>query len=531
MSMFNNLFVGARLRSWLAGSCVLILLVGSGYIASDRQATAESASVSPTERPKQAGKQIVAEAKATPVRNAALSFSAGGVLAEVLVQLGDHVVPGQTLVRLDATRALASMAQAQAELARAQAHYHELLAAPTAEELAAAEAQVRQAEAQLRVTKGDVTAADVRAAEAQLHQAHAQSARLQAGASNTDLRTAAASLEEAEANLASQRDSLSAAKTIAQLQVDRAAQALVQAQSSYATSKSNWEYVDQTGRDPATPSVPDPAHPGKTKPSKLNDVQRQQYYDAYVQAEAGMHSAESALQEAKVAYDSARQAEVSGVDMATQRVSSAQANLDKLRAGADADQVAAAQAQVASAQANLGKLRGDQRGGALDAAQSAVDLARSNLDTLRSGASKGALAVAQAQVQSAQAALDLAQAVWAETELKAPFAGVVASMSLRSGEYVTPGIPIIRLADLSAWQIETEDLSEVSVVGIHEGACATISSDAIPDLELTGRVSHIEAYGENKQGDTIYKVLITPDQQDERLRWNMTTSVTITTTP
>jgi len=52
--------------------------------------------------------------------------------------------------------------------------------------------------------------------------------------------------------------------------------------------------------------------------------------------------------------------------------------------------------------------------------------------------------------------------------------------------------------------------------------------DAIPALELSGKVTHIKVLGENKQGDITYIVTVTPDRQDERLRWNMTASVAIT---
>ena len=80
---------------------------------------------------------------------------------------------------------------------------------------------------------------------------------------------------------------------------------------------------------------------------KVDDKQRQQYNDAFVQAEAATHGAEVAVTQAQVAYDAARQAEASGVQAAEQQVALAQTNLDKLRAGADADELAAAQPSLA----------------------------------------------------------------------------------------------------------------------------------------------------------------------------------------
>ena len=62
---------------------------------------------------------------------------------------------------------------------------------------------------------------------------------------------------------------------------------------------------------------------------------------------------------------------------------------------------------------------------------------------------------------------------------------------------------------------------------VREGAAATITFDALPGLELAGRVLQIRPLGENKQGDMTYTVVIQPDQLDDRLRWNMTAAVAI----
>jgi len=469
----------------------------------------------------------MAEAKVVPVRSAALSFEGGGVVEGVLVKVGDHVHAGQPLARLDVSLQRAGITEAEADLAQAQANYQDLLNGATPEEVTAAEAELRQAQAQLRTASGSVTSNDLRSAEAQLQQARAQLTRLAAGPKTTDVRALDAQLNLARANLQTERDRLSAAKTNAQLQMQQAADALIQAQASYATAKQNWQYIQDTGRDPINPWLGTDPHSGKKIPNKLSEAQRQQYHDALIQAEAAMHSAERAVQIAQVTYENARQAEVSGIQSAEQQVSNAQANLDKLRAGADPDQLAAAHAQVASSQANLEKLQGDQRGGTLAAAQAAVDVAQAKLDQIHAGASKSKLAIAQAQVQRAQAALDLAQAMLDARQLRAPFDGVVASVDLKVGEYSTPGAPTIRLADFSAWQIETDDLTERSVVNVRAGAPARITFDAVPGLELMGSVTRIDAFGQDKHGDTTYTVVIIPERQDERLRWNMTATVTI----
>ena len=95
------------------------------------------------------------------------------------------------------------------------------------------------------------------------------------------------------------------------------------------------------------------------------------------------------------------------------------------------------------------------------------------------------------------------------------------------GEYVAPGAPLIQLADLTTWQIETTDLTERDIVRVHTGSQAVVTLDAVPDLELRGTVSAIRPLGENRQGDIIYTVTIALERQDPRLRWNMTALVDV----
>jgi HlyD family secretion protein len=505
----------------IAVSVVVLLGIGVSAVLL-RGGGADSASQAPTAIPVVEEEQLVAEARVVPAQNVELSLPNGGVVAKLLVAEGDRVQAGQTLLQLDQARAQAEVAQAEAQLARAQAAFEQVGGGATPPEIAAAEAELRAAQAQLRQTEGNVTPADQAAAAAQLQQARAHLAELQAGSKSTDLRAAEATLAQSQANLTTQRDQLSAAKTNAQFQMEQHVNDLTKAQAEYATAKRNWDYAQETSKDPN--AVIDPTT-GKKTHLKLDDRQKQQYHDAYVQAEAAMHSADTAVQQAQVAYDAARHAEVSGIQVAEQQVAGAQASLDKLHTGADADDLAAARAQVASAQASLDKLRGEQRGGALDAAQASVDQAQASLDKLHTGASKYELAVAAAEVQSAQAALKLAQVALSETELRAPFAGVVAALNLKAGEYVAPGAPVVQVADLETWQLETTDLTELNIARVREDSQAAVTFDAIPDLELLGRVSHIRALGENKQGDITYTITIKLDRQDPRLRWNMTATV------
>ena len=94
-------------------------------------------------------------------------------------------------------------------------------------------------------------------------------------------------------------------------------------------------------------------------------------------------------------------------------------------------------------------------------------------------------------------------------------------------EQVTVVTPVVRLADTSNMQVEKTDLTDINIVDNKVGDPATITLDAIPGLEIAGKVSSIKGFGENRQGDIVYTVVVTLDKQDERLRWNMTAQVAI----
>lgn len=220
----------------------------------------------------------------------------------------------------------------------------------------------------------------------------------------------------------------------------------------------------------------------------------------------------------------------------------AQAARQKLFQGPDDSQLTAARADLANAQAALKQAQAayDQAGGAsnpyvgmmptslaLEQAYNDYNAAKARLDTLQKPPRAADVAAADADIAVAQADLDRAKAALADTELHAPFAGTISTVDVKVGEQVTPGTEIVRLADFSAWEIQTTDLTEINIVKVSEGSAVTLTFDAIPDLELPGTVARTKSLGENRQGDIVYTVTVKPAKSDERLRWNMTAKVSI----
>jgi len=153
------------------------------------------------------------------------------------------------------------------------------------------------------------------------------------------------------------------------------------------------------------------------------------------------------------------------------------------------------------------------------------DAAQAELDLLKAGTREEEISAAKAAVEQAEAALAAAQVALERTELRAPFDGVVTRVYVEVGDTVSPGQPLLVLADLDRLQVRTTDLTELDVAHIAEGDSVTVAVDALPGQMLMGRVSEIEFRGVDDRGDVVYPVVIELDETHPELLWGMTVLV------
>ena len=452
---------------------------------------------------------VVAEGRVVPASSVSLTFPRGGTVAELLIAEGDQVSAGQALARLDDRDARLGVEQARALLEQVKAEYERLLEGATPAQVAAAKAEVSRAEGTFQATRSSVTRADISAAMAELERARTGLTELQAGPRNPELQAAQAAIDLASANLTSQRDILAQAKRDAELRLSLNANNLRNAQDSY--SRIYWENRNAV------------AQSGASLPQVAVDAERA--------ALRAVSDAETLLAQSQLAYEQAQRAEISGIAAAEAQLREAKARYDLLIAPPEADQLAAARSQVALAQAQLDSLTGDERAGTIAAAQAGVAAAEARLEELQAPPTTALLSAAAARVRAAEVSLRQAELALDQTRLVAPISGVVVELNLRVGELLALDRPAIVLADLQRWWIETDDLSELSVVQIQEGDRVAIGFDALPDVSLPGTVTQIKPRGQNLQGDIVYRVIVTPGSWDERLRWNMTALLHIVEQP
>jgi HlyD family secretion protein len=443
------------------------------------------------------GDGIEAIGEVKPIQDANLTFQVVGTVAQVLVKDGDTVKKDQLLATLDTRAFDEKVSQAQAALQVAQAA------------LQSAQAQQQVAQAAQTALTDPPKPALVSAARAQVQAAQIALKQARTGQSQNVI-AAQAGLTTAQDTLQSTKDKLSRAKTSADAAIPQAALALQQAQAAYALAKSNWDYVQETGNNPTSPSSVSPTT-GKKTPNKLSDSQRAQYYATYVQADAALHQAEQKLQQVQIDADQARQAEAIGVQTAEQQVTLSQAALNKVAVPADQDAVAAAQANLALAQANLANLQPDPRPS--DQARVAANVAAAN----------AGVAAAQANVAQAEAALQQAQLSRSYAEIHAPYDGLIAQVNVDPFDAsTTVGQPAIRMLDLSKLRVEVQ-ISDADIALAHVGQAVQVH--ALGQV-YNGKLSYIAPEATTNSATRSYLVRIDLDQQDG-LRSGMPVTVDI----
>jgi HlyD family secretion protein len=137
----------------------------------------------------------------------------------------------------------------------------------------------------------------------------------------------------------------------------------------------------------------------------------------------------------------------------------------------------------------------DQAATNVTRAQAAYDRAQEILNELVEGTRKEELDVDRSNVRQAQENLDMSQIRLSYTVLRAPFDGIVLVRQAELGEVVSPGTPIVTLADLDHIWLRVY-LPETDLGKIHWGQAVNVRTDTYPGKTYRGHVSVIASDAE-----------------------------------
>jgi len=121
------------------------------------------------------------------------------------------------------------------------------------------------------------------------------------------------------------------------------------------------------------------------------------------------------------------------------------------------------------------------------------------------------LRAAQLNMEKAQLALDNTKNDLGKTVIIAPFDGVIAAANVKEGDNLSSmdyaAKVAFELIDPSIMELNAE-VDEIDIPGVKLGQRAIISVDALPDLELEGRVTSVYPLPTEESGLILYKVKV-----------------------
>jgi len=151
--------------------------------------------------------------------------------------------------------------------------------------------------------------------------------------------------------------------------------------------------------------------------------------------------------------------------------------------------------QILAGQGNAPQARLDQATDSLHEAERAVDQAKSAYDQAVNGYTKEERQIAKTNVEKASADIDAVQSIIDQMTIYAPLAAQIYQRNVEPGEYVSPGVPLVTLIDLSDVWIHF-DLREDLVKTLKVGDRFDVRIPALEDRRVTVEVKLIATKGE-----------------------------------
>ena len=167
---------------------------------------------------------------------------------------------------------------------------------------------------------------------------------------------------------------------------------------------------------------------------------------------------------------------------------------------------------------------------AVDGAERRLAVARSALAT-----QQAAINTAQAGIAQSQTQVRVQQVNQANTEIRAPFDGVVLVKNANVGDMITPfssasgtSGAVVTMADLRTLEVEA-DVSESNVARIKPEQPVEITLDALPELRLRGNVSRIVPTVDRAKATVMTKIRF--EKLDPRILPEMSAKVSFLSRP
>ena len=496
-----------------------------------------------------------------------LGFSTSADLREILVAVGDEVAEGAPLASIDDTDLRVAVHEKEADLRTAEVNLErlerarpedirtaeiavvdaetklaELLEGPSQTEINDAEAAVISAQvaydkavmalAALRSPEeSDIAAArnEVKSAEAALLAAQENLDALRAGGSEARIQAAANALLIARNRYHDERERIKE-------EIQRLNDELEDAEEALDEAKEEDEEYDNS----FTRDVLEDAQEKYDEAKEAVDEEVPKLVDQLLpNPPSGTKAGEllGAIREAQYSYDNAsvsvtdtEQAAQRSVESAMRTLMAAQDKLDALLNPSPEDiTVAEREAQSArlsleNAQRKRTELLEGPKSEDVAKARNELELKRLDLQDKRTGASAQDLELERLKVERAQRSLQTAQQDLADATLRAPFAGVVATVKGNVGQ--KPEAVVVTLVRTERVEMHAR-VDEADVGSVAKGQPVIVTTYASPDVKIPGVLETISPISTTEQGVVLFPITIRLDPGEQRLRGGLSANALI----
>jgi multidrug efflux pump subunit AcrA (membrane-fusion protein) len=512
--VLGAVFIGAGVASYFA-------VAGTGTApAAPRTATAQRGVVLST---------TSATGTLQAARALNIGFTNAGTITEIDVKAGERVGRGEILGRIDSSAATQSLQQAEAALASAQAQYEQTLTGETARQRRQDALSVEQARGALANAKASQKQ-DARQSAASVLQA-TNALRVDQGQEKVDLfqqtKDRATYPTEDAANAAIAADKAQLAADQGKQQSDSQHQYDLQAQEN---ADNNQLSADETSLAAAQ--------------AVHNNAAITQYTNAVADDKDAIAADQAALNSLSKTLN----ADSYAISQDNDKLSTDQSALTALQN--DAAKIRSDEAKIASDRQSLTNAKLSAAATAARDAQSvaadrlSVTTALAGVAVKQAPPTAAALAAARANVVSAQVTVATARKALADTVLRAPIAGTVAtvngsvgaaqsgggssavSSSSSSSSASSGSSGLVTLTGISGMQL-VAGFAETDTAKLRVGQAATITVDALPTTELAAHVVSIDGTSTSSNGVVTYNVTFALDRTEPGLKPGMTANVDV----
>ena len=496
-----------------------------------------------------------------------LGFATSADLREIFVAVGDEVAEGAPLASIDDTDLRLMVQEKAADLRTAEVNL-ERLERTRPEDIRAAELAVADAETKLAELLEGPSQTEINDAETAVISAEvAYDRAVKALAAlrspeESDIAAARNEVKNAEAALAAAQENLDALRAGgSEARIQAAANALLIARNRYHDERERIkeeikrlldeledaeEALDEAKED-------DEEYDNSYTRDALEDAQ-EKYDEAKEDVDVeipklveqllpnpptGTDAGEllGAVREAEFAYENARvsttdteQAAERSVESAVRTLTAAQDKLTALLNPSPEDIIAAereaqsAQLSLENAQRKRTELLEGAKSEDVAKARNELELKRLDLQDKRTGASAQDLELERLKVERAQRSLETAQQDLADATLRAPFAGVVATVEGTIGQ--EPEAVVVTLVRTERVEMHAR-VDEADVGAVAKGQPVVVTTYASPDVKIPGVLETISPISTTEQGVVLFPITIRLEPGEQRLRGGLSANATI----